>query len=84
MVFIANSRVLHGQYIANDLSFQYLKPVHALIDHVIEYGCQNGFEYFNFGMANESEGKIINYGLFALKQHFGGRGVLRETMCLDL
>lgn len=84
LIFIANSRVLHGQYIADDLNFRYLKPVHALIDHTIEYGCKNGYSYFNLGMANEDEGTKINYGLLTLKEHFGGRGSVRETMYLNI
>jgi hypothetical protein len=84
IVFIANKIALHGQYIASDLEFQYLKPVHALIDYVVQYGSENGYGYFNFGMANEDEGKTINYGLSTLKEHFGGRGLLRETMYLDI
>lgn len=84
VLFVANNIVLHGQYIAANKNFQYLKPNHALIDHVIEYGCNMGFRYLNLGMANEDEGKIINYGLFSLKEHFGAKGILRETMILNI
>lgn len=84
IVFVANQIALHGQYIAFDSEFKHLRPVHALIDHVLVYGSINGYRYFNFGMANEDEGRTINQGLFSIKEHFGGRGVLRETMSLDI
>ncbi|NEU10002.1 GNAT family N-acetyltransferase [Flavihumibacter sp. R14] len=84
IVFLANNRVLHGQYIAADKEYAHLMSNHALIDHIVEYGCNNGFQYFNLGMANEDEGRSANYGLFSFKEHFGARGVLRETMHLTL
>jgi hypothetical protein len=84
VLFVANNLVLHGQYIGAIRDYQYLKPNHALIDHVIEYGCNKGFRYLNLGMANEDDGKLINDGLFSLKEHFGAKGVLRETMVFNI
>lgn len=84
LVFVANRNVLHGQYIAADMEFRHLKPIHALMNRVIEYGCENGFLFLNFGTSNENDGRGINYGLFSIKEHFGGRALLRETMILDV
>ena len=75
---------LHSQYIASDSEFRHLNPVHAIIDYVIDWGNKRGVKYLNLGMANEDDGKKINLGLFRFKESFGGRGVLRETMYLNI
>jgi hypothetical protein len=84
LLFILNKKAIHAQYIASDLSFQEYRPLNALIDHIAAWGCDNKYQWFNLGMANENNGKIINYGLFKFKEGFGSRGVLRETMHLIL
>lgn len=84
VVFNFAELVLTSQYIASDNDFQHLNPVHALIDYIIEWGNKKGAKYLNLGMANEDGGKKINSGLFRFKESFGGRGVLRETMYLNL
>jgi len=55
-----------------------------VIDHIINWGTENKYSYFNLGTANEEAGRKINYGLFHFKEGFGGRGILRETMHLIL
>lgn len=84
VIFNFNGLVMHSQYTASDYNFKHLCPVHAVIDYLIDWGSKRGFKYFNLGMANEEEGQKINSGLFHFKESFGGRGVLRETMYLDL
>src|SRR5205085_8868526 len=84
LVFLVNKKAMHAQYIASDVEFQEYRPLNVVIDHIIEYGCQHNYSYFNLGMANEENGKAINAGLFRFKEGFGGRGVLRETMHLQL
>ena len=83
VLFVFDTAV-HAQYIASDNSFQDLRPLNAVIDYIIEWSKKSGYKYFNFGTANENEGKTINQGLFKFKEGFGGRGVLRETMILEL
>lgn len=83
VVFNFNN-VLHGQYNASDLNFRFLTPLHAVVDYILEWGHSRGFEYFNMGMSNEAAGKEINTGLLRYKEGFGGRGILRETMNLNL
>jgi hypothetical protein len=84
VIFDCNELVLHAQYIASDYDFKHLCPVHAIIDYIIEWGNKKCVKYLNLGMANEEEGKKMNYGLFRFKESFGGRGVLRETMYINL
>jgi hypothetical protein len=84
IVLFVFKTAVHAQYIASDNNFQDLRPLNAAIDFVLDWSKKNGYRYFNFGTANENEGKSINEGLFKFKEGFGGRGVLRETMILKL
>ncbi len=84
IVFLLNDHCLHAQYIGYDIHFQSFRPVNALIDHILQWGYERDFTYFNLGRANEENGKVINYNLFKFKESHGGIGVLRETMHLCL
>lgn len=84
VLFLLNKSVAQTQYIASDYNFKHLFPVHAIIDFLISWCSKRGLKYLNLGMANEEEGRKINFGLFHFKESFGGRGMLRETMVLDL
>lgn len=84
IALFVNKTAVRAQYIASDNNFQDLRPMNAVIDFIIRWAKENDKKYFNLGMANENEGKSINYGLFRFKEGFGGRGVLRETMSLGL
>jgi hypothetical protein len=70
VVFRPNSLVAHAQYIANLAEYSNL--------------CTEGCRFLNLGTGNEDGGKTINLGLFDFKESFGGRGVLRESMHLNL
>lgn len=84
IIFIANDITLHAQYIASNENYQEYRPLNALIDCIIKWGCENGYKYLNLGTSNSDAGREINSGLFRFKEGFGGRGVLRETMHLVL
>jgi hypothetical protein len=82
LLFVCRPMVLHAQYIASNSAYQDIRPLNAVIDHIIKWGHEQGFSYFNLGTANEEAGRKINFGLFHFKEGFGGRGILRETMHL--
>lgn len=84
LLFLCAPMVIHAQYIASDGQYQETRPLNAVIDHIIRWGVENKYSYFNLGTANEEAGQKINYGLFHFKEGFGGRGILRETMHLHL
>lgn len=84
IVLFVFKTAIHAQYIASDNSFQDLRPLNAVIDFIVQWAKKGGYRYFNFGTANENEGRLINEGLFKFKEGFGGRGVLRESMILQL
>ena len=82
LVAFVFENVIHAQYIGVDYDFQELRPINALIDYIIEWGCKRDLKYFNLGTANFNNGKGVNEGLFHFKESFGGRGVIRESMSL--
>jgi hypothetical protein len=84
IVFVANNVVLHAQYIASDDLYQEFRPLNAVIDEIIQWGCNNKFTFLNLGTSNTDGGRGINTGLFRFKEGFGGRNTLRETMHLIL
>jgi hypothetical protein len=84
LAFIANKKVVHAQYIANDYAHQEYRPLNAIIDYMSQWSRENGYKYVNLGMASEPGGTEINAGLCRFKEGFGARGVLRETMHLTL
>lgn len=84
VVFNFGNRVLHGQYNASDRRYQHLAPLHATVDYLLQWCHERGFKYFNMGTSNLDDGKNLNLGLFSYKEGFGGRGLLRETMYLNL
>lgn len=84
VVLFLTANVIHAQYIASDSNFQDVRPLNAVIDYIIAWGKTEKYEYFNLGMANDAQGKEINYGLYHFKEGFGARGVLRETMHIFL
>jgi hypothetical protein len=84
VVFVSNKLALQTQYIASDSNYQQLRPLNAVIDHLIQTGYREGFRYLNLGTSNEEDGKKINAGLFRFKEGFGAKATLRETMHLVL
>lgn len=84
LVFLANKKVAHAQYIAADSYYQELRPLNLVIDHILKWCLQRNYSYFNLGMACEPGGLELNAGLCRFKEGFGGRGVLRETMQIAL
>ncbi len=84
VVFVSNNMAMQTQYIASDNQHQHLRPLNAIIDHLIQTGYKEGFRYLNLGTSNEEDGKKINAGLFRFKEGFGAKATLRETMHLVL
>ncbi|MBU6158229.1 MAG: GNAT family N-acetyltransferase [Bacteroidetes bacterium] len=84
VVFLANKKCLHAQYIASDSNYQHLRPLNAIIDYVVNWGVAEKFTYLNLGTSNEQQGRFLNEGLFRFKEGFGAKGILREAMHLTV
>lgn len=84
VVFLLNNRVINCFYIANNDKYQHLRSLELLFYRLISWGIDQGYYFLDWGISTENKGLKINHGLFKFKEKFGGRGVLRETYCLDL
>lgn len=76
-VFYLSENVAHSQYIASTdegrrngaLNLLFIE----LMDEVLE-----DYRYFDFGTANENQGRGLNHGLLAWKERMGGRTVVHD------
>lgn len=77
MVF-ETDRVAHVQYIANSQEGIENGALDLLFRHLITERYRN-MEYLDLGTSNEAHGHILNEGLIAQKESFGGRAVCYDT-----
>lgn len=66
--------VAHAQYIAASLEGMEIGANDFLFNQLIQSIFRHK-NYFNFGICNENEGKVLNHGLLNWKEGFGGRTV---------
>jgi len=72
-----NNTGVHTQYLANSLEGRDLGALDFLLDHLIKNQYKDK-HYFDFGISNEDEGRILNTGLMAQKEGFGARAVAHD------
>ena len=56
----------------------------AVIDYAMGNDIDLGARYFDFGVSNEQEGRILNEGLYRFKASFGAGGVAQEFYEVEL
>ena len=77
------SQTVHTQYIANSDKGREIGALDFVVDYLInQYSI--GKKYFDFGISNEEEGRVLNTGLIGQKQEFGGRGVVYDFYQLEV
>jgi hypothetical protein len=75
--------VLHTQYLAVSDAGRACGALDAVIEHAIErHG--RGCRWLNFGVSTTDEGRMLNRGLAAQKEMFGGRSTVVQTLELSL
>lgn len=78
ITFYIMPNVIHGQYSStNDLGKQY-GAMEAIYEQVM-YHDYTDYTYLDFGSSTEENGSIINEGLIAHKEGYGGRAVCYDT-----
>ena len=75
--------VAHVQYIASSGRGRETGALDAVFRHLIEDVFADK-PYFDFGISNEDQGRILNRGLIAQKEGFGGRAVVHDFYSLEL
>lgn len=73
-----NDRVVHTQYLATSTSGREIGALDFLLHHLLSTDWIQG-RFFDFGTSCLESGLILNEGLAAQKEGFGGRGIVYDT-----
>jgi len=68
----------HLQYVGASESAYEVSALDAVFDAAITEAQLAGARYFDFGISNEEDGRVLNDGLYRFKSGFGGGGVAHE------
>lgn len=75
--------VAHSQYIGSNAHRSKLASLDFLYDYLIKkYASEK--RYFDFGISNENNGRVLNEGLSYWKESFGAQTVVQDFYELDL
>ncbi|MGA1792807.1 MAG: GNAT family N-acetyltransferase [Thermoplasmatota archaeon] len=83
LIFVCNERTLIDFYIAQDYTYQELRTINLVLHEVIRWGHENGFDYFDIGVNQDtasSNPMDLNQPLVAFKYRMGARCVMRNTL----
>ena len=84
LVLFRSPTVVHAQYIAASEAGHECSALDGLFEQVIAQAAASGVRYFDFGISNEDQGRVLNEGLHRFKSEFGAGGVVHEFYELDL
>lgn len=76
-VIYENHQIVHTQYLANSTNGRDIGALDFLIDYLIKDRYKHK-RYFDFGISNEDQGRILNPGLISQKEGFGARAVVHD------
>lgn len=77
VVIYENDKIVHTQYLANSLLGRDIGALDFLLDYLINDKYKDK-DYFDFGISNEQQGRVLNTGLIAQKEGFGARAVVHD------
>ena len=78
LTFYLSPQVLHGQYCSSSPLGKKLGAVDALYERAM-YEDFPDYQYLDFGRSTEGDGSVLNDGLVAQKEGFGGRAICYDT-----
>ncbi len=78
ITFYISKQVIHGQYSATNDEGKEFGAMEAIYEQVM-YHDYKDMEYLDFGSSTEADCSVINAGLIAHKEGYGGRGVVYDT-----
>lgn len=78
MTFYLSPQVLHGQYCSSTPVGKQIGAVDAIYERAM-YEDFPDYRYLDFGRSTEGNGSILNDGLVAQKEGFGGRAICYDT-----
>ncbi len=78
VVLFRTPTAFHAQYIAASKLANANSLLDAVFDDCINRAVETGVRYFDFGVSNEDQGRVLNRGLYGFKSEFGGGGIVHE------
>lgn len=75
--------VVHAQYICASSEGRDIGALDAVFSYLIN-DTYSAMKFFDFGISTEKAGTVLNEGLIAQKEGFGGRGVVHQFFEIDL
>jgi hypothetical protein len=83
VVIYESAAVAHAQYIASSERGRELGALDRLFIFLLDDAFADK-QFFDFGISNEGEGRILNLGLIKQKEGFGARAVVHDFYSMDL
>ena len=77
VVMFRSAQVAHAQYIAAGEAGREAGALDGLFEHLIGAHAAT-HRYFDFGISNTDQGRVLNEGLVRQKEEFGGGGVVHD------
>ncbi|HEY5006569.1 MAG TPA: GNAT family N-acetyltransferase [Caulobacteraceae bacterium] len=77
VVMFASTQVAHAQYIAVGEAGRETGALDGLFDHLIALYATT-HRYFDFGISNTDQGRVLNEGLMRQKEEFGASAVVHD------
>ena len=78
LTFYLSPQVLHGQYCSSTPIGKQVGAVDAIYERAM-YEDFPDYQYLDFGRSTEGDGSVLNDGLVAQKEGFGGRAICYDT-----
>lgn len=83
LIFVT-STTHHAQYIASSENGYMVSALDLVFEYAIKAASDQGKRWFDFGISNENQGKVLNDSLYRFKSEFGGGGTVHEFYELKL
>ncbi|MBZ0201279.1 MAG: GNAT family N-acetyltransferase, partial [Ignavibacteriaceae bacterium] len=86
-LFIANKQVSLCFYNMLRYDFEYLKPIHRVMYEVIKWSTEEGFQYVDIGVSQDTKAEnpmTPSYSLIDFKEKFDAKTVMRNTFYIKL
>lgn len=84
LVLFMTPKCSHAQYIASNAEGQSMGALDLLFHAAVQEARAAGAAYFDFGISNEEQGRVLNEGLHRFKSEFGAGGVVHEHHDVEL
>lgn len=82
VVMFCSSQVAHAQYIAVGEEGRAVGALDGLFEHLIAAHAET-HRYFDFGISNTDQGRVLNEGLVRQKEEFGASAVVHDVYRIE-